>query len=197
MKQNIVLASTSPFRKNLMKRLEIDFKTDSPLADEEVLKTAFKGEGQKLCAHLAEQKAVSLKNVYANALIIGSDQSLFCDSKILGKGHNFEGAFKQLKFCSGKTAKLITSVYVHDSDGDDVAFENTTELHFKKLSDDEIAKYLKWDEPYKCAGSFKFESKGSFLFEKIECSDPSAIEGLPMMELTHLLKAKGVVFNFI
>jgi len=197
MKQEIVLASTSTFRKSLMKRLELEFTTDSPLADEEQLKVAFTGEDQDLCAHLAKEKACSLKHIYKNALIIGSDQSLFCDGKVLGKGHDFDGAFKQLKLCSGKTARLITSVYVHDSAGEDTAFENTTVLYFKKLSDDEITKYLKWDEPYKCAGSFKFESKGSFLFERIECSDPSAIEGLPMVELAHTLKSKGVVFDFI
>jgi MAF protein len=197
MKKQIVLASTSPFRKTLLKRLELPFKTTAPRVNEDDLKSKFKGADENLCAFLAQKKALSLKEDFKNALIIGSDQSLFCEDKILGKGHNFKGACEQLKFCSGKTTKLITSVYVHDTDGADHHFESVTTLYFKKLSEDSITKYLKWDEPYNCAGSFKFESKGSFLFEKIDCSDPSAIEGLPMMELTRLLVNKGVVLNFI
>lgn len=197
MKHNIVLASTSPFRKKLMERLELSFQTASPLADEDKLKETFKGQAEDLCAYLAEHKALSLKSEHQKSLIIGSDQSLFCEGKALGKGHDFQGAFKQLQFCRGKQAKLITSVYIHDTDGEDISFENQTDLYFKSLSDGAITKYLKWDEPYKCAGSFKFESKGSFLFEKINCSDPSAIEGLPMIELSHHLNAKGVDFDFI
>jgi len=197
MKKQIVLASTSPFRKTLMKKLEIPFQTASPLADENSLKNDFTGPDEQLCAFLAKKKALSLKGQFTNALVIGSDQSLYCEGQILGKGHDFDGAFKQLRFCSGKSAKLITSVYVHDTNGSDENFETVTSLHFKDLSDEAITKYLNWDEPYMCAGSFKFESKGSFLFEKIECSDPSSIEGLPMMELTLLLLNKGVTLNFI
>jgi len=197
MKHKIVLASTSPFRKNLMNKLEIDFESLAPEVNESNLKEDYKGPAKKLCSFLAKHKALSLKNQFSSTLVIGSDQSLFCDSKTLGKGKTFEGAFEQLKFCSGKQAELITSVYIHDTDGEDLAFENSTQLDFKVLTDDEITKYLKWDEPYGCAGSFKFESKGSFLFERIRCSDPSSIEGLPMMELVQRLKEKGVIFNFI
>jgi len=197
MKQKIILASTSPFRKTLLQRLELPFEVAAPKCNEEELKKAFDGEPEKLCAFLAKHKAMSLAKFFEKALIIGSDQSLYCEKKILGKGHNFDGALKQLKFCSGKTARLVTSVYIFDTNGEDVETENITKLHFKNLSDEEITKYLKWDKPYKCAGSFKFESKGSFLFEKIECTDPSAIEGLPMVELARLLKEKGAILDFI
>lgn len=196
MKPQIVLASTSPFRKRLMERLNIKFLSATPLCDEEALKKTYSGPVEGLCAYLAQAKSESLSHEYKNALIIGSDQSLFCDGRTLGKGHDFDGAFKQLKFCSSKTAKLITSVYIEDTSGESLSFENITTLHFKNLNDAEITNYLKWDEPYKCAGSFKFESKGSFLFEKIECTDPSAIEGLPMMDLAQKLKSKGVTFAF-
>lgn len=198
MTPKIVLASTSPFRKTLMESLEIPFEAEAPLFDEEPFKKSFKGETKELCAHLAKNKAVSLKENYKDALIIGSDQSLFCGSRVLGKGHNFKGALEQLNYCSGKPASLITSVYIHDtSGGGDIFFEDDTTLFFKDLDEEELTNYLKADEPYKCAGSFKFESRGHLLFEKIHCEDPSAIQGLPLMSLVMALGDKGVRPGFL
>lgn len=191
--KKIILASTSPFRKALMKSLEISFEAIAPLFDEEPFKKDFKGDKAELCAHLAKNKALSLAEENPNSIVIGSDQSLFCGSRILGKGHNFEGALDQLNYCSGKQANLITSVYIHDTSGDgDIFFENDTVLFFKDLDEEELSNYLKADEPYKCAGSFKFESRGHLLFEKIHCEDPSAIQGLPLMSLSMALAEKGV-----
>lgn len=174
-----------------MTSLSIPFETASPNCDEDALKNAFTGANKDLFMHLAKHKAESLKKDFSKALIIGSDQALLLSDEVIGKGKSFAGAFKQLKHMSGKTAVLVTAVFIVDTDGDDIGFEESTTLNFKNLSDDDITKYLELDEPYDCAGSFKIEKNGKSLFTSIDTKDETAIQGLPLIKLKKVLKDKG------
>ncbi len=192
MKQNLILGSTSPYRKALLESLNVEFKALKPLCDEDALKEAFTGSAKDLCMFLAKHKAKSLAEETPNSVIIGSDQALIFNNEALGKGKTFEGAFKQLSSLSGNTALLVTATYLHDSNGGDVFFECNTSLNFKTLSEDDITTYLHLDEPYDCAGSFKFEKSGQSLFTSVETDDPTAIEGLPLKQLLAELQKKGL-----
>ncbi len=192
MKKNLILGSTSPYRKALLESTNIPFQALKPLCDEDALKETFNGSAQNLCMFLAKHKAESLSTNNPNSLIIGSDQALIFNNEALGKGKSFEGSFKQLSSLSGRTALLVTATYIHDTNGEDVSFECNTSLNFKKLSEQEITNYLHLDEPYDCAGSFKFEKNGKTLFTSVDTEDPTAIEGLPLKKLINELQKKGL-----
>lgn len=179
----IILASQSPYRKKLLEKTKYSFVCMKPEVDEDLLKKAFTGSPEELCSYLAFKKAKSVAVKNNEALVIGSDQSLLLEGRHLGKGKTFEGSFHQLKSCSGKTASLITSVTLIKGDKES-QFEVITQLKFKPLSDEDIIWYLNKDKPFDCAGSFKMEESGAVLFEYADGSDPTAIEGLPLMKLT-------------
>ena len=179
----IILASQSPYRKKILEKTKYSFVCMKPEVDEDQLKSKFTGSPQKLCSYLAYEKANSIAKNNKEALVIGSDQSLLLGDEHLGKGKTFEGAFNQLKSCSGKTADLITSVAIIKGDKES-QFEVITKLKFKTLSDEDITWYLNKDKPFDCAGSFKMEESGAVLFESANCTDPTAIEGLPLMKLS-------------
>jgi MAF protein len=188
MSQKIILASTSPYRKMLMKKLDLPFECLSPLCNEESLKNTFKGSAKELCSFLAQEKALSLDSKLSDCIIIGSDQALIFDNRAVGKSGGFDQSYEQLKNLSGQTVDLITACFLRVQNGKDRSFECNAKMTFKKLSDEEIKNYLKMDEPYDCAGSFKYEENGHKLFEKVEVSDTTAIQGLPLNQLRSLLK---------
>lgn len=192
MNQKLVLASTSPYRKKLLEHLDVDFIATAPLCDEDKLKLSFSGSAYELCIHLAQKKAESLALDIQNSLIIGSDQALIFQDSALGKGKDFDGAFKQLSILSGKSALLVTATYILDQNGEDVFFECNTELNFKNLSEKDITHYLHLDKPYDCAGSFKFEENGKSLFTSVDTADETSIEGLPLVQLKKALTKKGI-----
>ncbi len=196
MKKNLILGSTSPYRKALLKSLNINFITQKPLCNENLLKHNFKGLSHELCMFLAKHKALSLSKNHPNSIIISSDQALIFNNIALGKGKDFNGSFKQLSSISGKSALLVTATYLHDTNGNDIFFECNTQLNFKKLSDNEITKYLLLDKPYDCAGSFKFEKNGQSLFTSIQTTDETSIKGLPLIQLLKELEKKGFKKSF-
>ena len=187
----IILASQSPYRKSLMSKTGYSFKSVSPLVDEEALKKSFNGQLKDLIQFLAYKKAESLTSTYPSGVIIGSDQALIFEKKLVGKGHSFEGSKKQLRAMSEKKVELITSVTILQSKKR-IDFYNSTWLQFKRLSDSLIDWYLNEDKPFDCAGSFKIESSGAVLFDYIECSDPTAVQGLPLMRLTKELEGLSI-----
>ncbi len=191
MKKILILASKSPYKKALLKSLNISFLTTKPLCDENLLKDNFKGPPHELCMFLAKHKALSLLKDHPNSIIIGADQALILNNTVLGKGKDFNGSFKQLSSVSGKSALLVTATYLHDTNGNDVFFECNTQLNFKKLSNKEITKYLLLDKPYDCAGSFKFEENGNSLFTSVQTTDKTSIKGLPLVQLLTELEKKG------
>ena len=192
---NIILASASPFRKAQLEKLNIKFKAEPPLINEDDFKSNFE-HPVKLCETLAFEKANSLLSKYPNHLIIGADQLVELDSKILGKPSTKENALKQLMQMSGKTHTLITSVCVLTKDSKK-EHTDITKLTMKSLKEKELQKYIDFDNPLNCAGSYKIECAGLSLFSKVESKDHSAIIGLPMISLIEFLRENKIDLEFI
>jgi MAF protein len=188
--KTLVLGSTSPFRKSILEKLNLSFECAKPNIDE----TALVGETpQTLVERLAVEKAKAVTDEFPNALIIGSDQVAVCDGEILGKPHNFENGVKQLTKFSNKAVTFYTGLCVYDSANDKtLSLVEPFIVHFNKLSQEEIENYLKAEQPYNCAGSFKSEGLGICLFEKLEGDDPNTLIGLPLIRLVGLLKQHGL-----
>lgn len=188
--KKLVLGSTSPFRKEILKKLNLPFECAKPNIDE----TAHDNESPvALVERLAIEKAQTVAKEFPNALIIGSDQVAMCDGDILGKPHNFENAVKQLQKFSNKAVTFYTGLCVYDSELDyTTALIEPFVVHFNDLSITEIENYLHAEQPYNCAGSFKSEGLGICLFKKLEGEDPNSLIGLPLIKLVALLKQHNV-----
>ena len=188
--RRIVLASSSSSRKALLSRLGLPFETATPDIDEQRLP----GESpREMVMRLSHEKALALAHSYADALIIGSDQCAVINKTILGKPGNFERAFTQLKQASGQVVVFHTGLCLLESNTlenqiDDITFE----VRFRNLSDQQISRYLNRDKPFHCAGSFKAESLGVALFERMQGRDPNALIGLPLIRLVSMLQQAGV-----
>ncbi|HEY9029965.1 MAG TPA: Maf family nucleotide pyrophosphatase [Kangiella sp.] len=189
-KDRIILASSSPYRKELLSRILEGFGTISPDIDE----TPFPDEEPiELVARLAQQKALAIAVSHPEALVIGSDQVCVLNNQIVGKPGTMDKAIEQLKACSGQTVTFYTSLCV--TTGQDASQETTvvaTKVHFRQLTDKEITAYLEKEQPLNCAGSFKCEGLGIVLFEAIESKDPTALIGLPLIALATRLREFGV-----
>jgi MAF protein len=185
----LILASTSPYRRALLERLQVDFACDSPDIDESPLA----GESvQDMVVRLAKFKAEAVAGKYPDALIIGSDQSAVLDGEILTKSGNFETAVKQLQKASGKRIVFQTGLcLLNTRTGHSQTACVPYTVVFKSLTQDMIEHYLKKEEPYNCAGSFKSEGLGITLFEKFEGEDPNALIGLPLIKLIEMLENEG------
>ncbi len=186
----LVLASTSPFRRELLARLQIPFDTASPDVEE----TALPGEPpEALVTRLAEAKARAVAKNQANALIIGSDQVATIDDRILGKPGGHEQAIEQLRAASGRRVTFYTGLALLNNASDRLQVScETFHCHFRRLSDTQIDHYLRREQPYNCAGSFKSEGLGIALFERLEGGDPNTLIGLPLIRLVEMLGAEGV-----
>ncbi len=188
--KTLVLGSTSPFRKSILEKLQLPFLCAKPNIDE----TAKDGESpQALVERLAIEKAKAVAEEHPKALIIGSDQVAVCEGEILGKPHNFDNAVIQLSKFSGKAITFYTGLCVFDSENDKaIALVEPFTVHFNHLTQSEIANYLKAEQPYNCAGSFKSEGLGICLFDKLAGDDPNTLIGLPLIRLVSLLKQQGL-----
>ena len=188
--QQLVLGSTSPFRRQLLEKLGLPFETASPETDE----TPLEGETPaQLVARLAEAKARAVAAHYPEALIIGSDQVAVNDGEILGKPHTHEVAMQQLRNASGKHVRFLTGLCLYNAASEKAQVEVVPfDVVFRELTDEMIDNYLKAEQPYNCAGSFKSEAMGIALFEKLEGEDPNTLIGLPLIRLVRMLEAEGV-----
>lgn len=186
----LVLGSTSPFRRELLARLQLPFETASPDIDE----SHRDGETpEQLVARLAESKARAVAADHPDALIIGSDQVSVNDGKILGKPGTPERAFEQLKNASGKTVTFYTGLCLYNSKTDRAQVEVVPfRVHFRQLADAQIRNYIDKEQPLNCAGSFKSEGLGICLFERLEGDDPATLIGLPLIRLSRMLENEGV-----
>ena len=190
--QNLILASSSSYRKALLERLQIPFTCVSPDLDE---RANHNESAQDQAIRLASEKAQAVAQVFPEATVIGSDQvAELCliDSKnhsprVLGKPGNHQRAAEQLSAQSGQLVKFYTAVTVLKGGVPRSALD-ITEVKFRHLNSVEIETYLKADTPYDCAGSFKAESLGVSLFESIKSDDPSALIGLPLIKLSQMLR---------
>jgi MAF protein len=188
--QRLVLGSTSPFRRSLLEKLGLRFDTARPDIDESPLP----GESPAtLVARLAEHKARAVAREYPDALIIGSDQVACVDGRIVGKPGSHAAAIEQLRAASGRSVVFETGLCLLDarSDSAQVLTEPFT-VHFRTLDDDQIARYLRRERPYDCAGSFKSEGYGITLFRALEGRDPNTLVGLPLIALVEMLANVGV-----
>ncbi|QTH63960.1 septum formation inhibitor Maf [Psychrosphaera ytuae] len=188
--RTLVLGSTSPFRKAILEKLNISFITDKPEIDE----TPLDGElPADLVARLAESKALKVAERHNNAIIIGSDQVAVFNDEILGKPHSHENAVNQLTKFSDQTVTFLTGLTVIDltrDDNDPLKLQTLVEpfnVKFKPLMSTEIENYLRTEQPYNCAGSFKSEALGICLFEKLQGDDPNSLVGLPLIKLVQML----------
>jgi septum formation protein len=185
----LILASTSKYRASLLNQLGWIFSTSAPEVNEDQFKSAiFSPEeiAQKLSQLKA--KAVYLKN--EGSCVIGSDQICYFQGEILGKPLSVTKAVDQLEKIQGKSHHLITAVTII-CPKKEITFFNETTLYMRPLSRDQIETYVHEDLPLDCAGSYKLESKGIKLFEKIEMTDHTSIIGLPLIQLTNSLLELG------
>lgn len=185
----LILASSSPYRRELLARLHLPFEWASPDIDEhrndDETATA-------LVKRLAREKAHALAGRYPAHLIIGSDQVAVLGEQILGKPHTFDKACEQLLAASGNHVTFLTGVALLNTQTgqcqvDCVPFS----VHMRELTLPRIERYLRTEQPYDCAGSFKCEGLGISLFEAIDNRDPSALIGLPLIALCRLLRKAG------
>lgn len=186
----LILASSSKYRRALLEKNGIPIMSQSPLVDEELLKSQLTAEGltpKAFALKLAEAKAKSVLEVHRDAIVIGGDQVCVFDGKITHKPLNRENNIALLKKKQGQIHYLFTCICIVSS-SQQVLFSDTTELHMKKLSDADIEKYVDLDQPFDCAGGYKYESHGHTLFEKVNTEDITAIEGLPLKQTLQILK---------
>jgi septum formation protein len=186
----LVLASTSPYRRELLSRLHLAFDVVAPNVDE----APQPGESAAdTAARLAQAKARAAVAAFPNALIIGSDQVAELDGERLEKPGSHERAVRQLSLLSGRSAAFHTAVaLLNAGSGRLHARVVSTQVRFRPLTTQQIEAYLRREQPYDCAGSAKSEGLGIALIEAIRGDDPTALIGLPLIALTDMLRAEGV-----
>ncbi len=186
----LILASTSPYRRTLLERLGLPFETAAPDTDESPLEN---DTPNALVRRLSEAKSRAIAAQFPNALVIGSDQVAVLNQQILGKPGNHENAVQQLRAASGKRVDFLTGLCLLNTRTQNCHVKVVPySVVFRALSDAQIEQYLLKDKPYNCAGSFKSEGLGISLFEKMEGDDPNALIGLPLIELTNMLALEGL-----
>jgi septum formation protein len=186
----LVLASTSPFRRELLARLGLPFQVAAPDCDE----TPRPGEApEALALRLSTDKARAVAGQFPDALIIGSDQVATCDGQIYGKPGDHANAVAQLQALRGKTVNFFTGLCLLDARTGATRLRGVpTRVTFRDLTDAEIEAYLRREPAYNCAGAAKSEGLGIALIARLEGSDPNALIGLPLIALCDLLRAAGV-----
>ena len=186
----LILGSTSRYRRELLERLRLPFTVESPGVDE----TPLADEGPAAMAQrLALAKAHAVARLHPDAVVIGSDQVADLDGAAIGKPGSHERAFEQLRSMSGRSVVFQTAVAVvcAASSFTDSALA-PVRVRFRTLSDAQIERYLRLEQPYDCAGSAKSEALGIALLESIESDDPTALIGLPLIRTCALLRAAGI-----
>lgn len=185
----LVLASTSPFRQQILTKLKLPFVSAKPDCDE----TPLIGESPiQLVMRLAEHKARSCF-LPEPSLVIGSDQVCVIDGQIIGKPLTMEKAVEQLSRQSGKAITFYTGLALFNNQTQKIqVVYDTFTVHFRTLSESMIRNYVVVERPLECAGSFKSEGLGIALFERLEGDDPNSLIGLPLIKLINLLEKEGV-----
>lgn len=186
----LLLASSSPYRRELLDRLRLPFVCASPDIDES---RRPQESATVLVKRLAREKAMALATQFPDHLIIGSDQVAVLGEQILGKPHTYERALQQLSDSSGKSVSFLTGLALYNSrtgqcQVDCVPFT----VHMRELDKARISRYLHAEQPYDCAGSFKAEGLGVSLFRSTEGADATSLIGLPLIRLVDMLAAEGV-----
>ncbi|MDD3354102.1 Maf family nucleotide pyrophosphatase [Zoogloea sp.] len=186
----LVLASTSAYRRELLKRFDLPFEIARPDLDESPLN----GESPRATAErLAVAKARAVASQFPDALIIGSDQVACMDEQRFGKPGTVERAIAQLQSMSGRTVIFHTALALLNTRTGSHQLENVpTEVRFRTLADDEIVRYVHKERPLDCAGSAKSEGLGITLLDALSGDDPNALVGLPLIALARMLRNEGI-----
>lgn len=188
--RRLILASTSPYRRELLGRLGLPFEVATPEVDESRLPAE---APETLVRRLSEAKAWAVAAHAGDALVVGSDQAAVIDGEILGKPGDRGRAIAQLTRASGRRVTFLTGLSLVDAtSGRTQTLCEPYHVHFRRLGADQIARYVDRDQPLNCAGSFKSEGYGITLFDRLEGDDPTALIGLPLIRLVALLAAEGV-----
>lgn len=189
MKQ-LILGSSSPFRRAILDKLQLNYSCHSPDIDESPLANE---PPEQLVARLSLQKAEKVAQEYSDALIIGSDQVAIINDEVLGKPGNHENATRQLSKLSGNKVTFLTALTLLNSETGNSQTEVVPfYVYFRELTPAMIENYLRAEQPYNCAGSFKSEALGIVLFDKLEGEDPNTLIGMPLIRLVRMLEAEGL-----
>ncbi len=190
MKQTIILASSSVYRRELLQKLQIQFSCvspkvdETPQADEKPHQTALR---------LSDEKARKVADEYPHALVIGCDQVAVLDNTVLGKPLNHQNATKQLQLMRGREVTFYSALCLLNAATGNMQSEVVpTLVKFRNYSDQTIENYLTKDQPYQCAGSAKSEGLGIVLIERMLGEDPNALVGLPLIKLITMFSNEGL-----
>ncbi len=191
----LILASTSPYRANQLKRMGLAFKSVAPKVDEDALKIQEQHLSAKdLSKFLATAKAKSLRADFMNQVIVGADQIAEFNGAAVGKPGTEDLAVTQLMTLQGKWHTLVTSMTLFYAE-QELSYTSTTKIKLHTLSESEARAYVRRDRPLDCAGSYKIECAGWSLISEIQSDDPSAIEGLGLIDLSKGLREFGFSLN--
>jgi septum formation protein len=190
MKQTLILASSSEYRRHLLQKLQIPFNSISPKIDE----TALEGEKPHQTAlRLAQEKAKKIGAEYPHALVIGCDQVATLDGEQLDKPMNHNNATKQLQMMRGREVTFHSALCLYNAATSNMQTDVVPYLvRFRQLTDEQIENYLNKEQPYQCAGSAKSEGLGIALMERMIGEDPNALIGLPLIKLITMLQNEGL-----
>lgn len=189
----LVLASTSPYRRQLLSRLGLPFEQAKPMVDE----TPLPGEAPlALSLRLAKAKAMALAQQFPQAWLIGSDQVAVCKGRLMGKPGTPQAALAQLQWQRGSITSFHTAVCLYRPElGESQVQIVSTDVHWldeTELSDAQLQRYIELESPLDCAGAAKSEGLGTVLIARMDTPDPTALIGLPMVALTSMLRAWGL-----
>jgi len=186
--QALILASSSAYRRALLERLRLPFEVARPATSEATVE----GElAPDRAIRLSLAKAQAVAAYHPGAVVIGSDQVASVGNSILDKPGTAQACQKQLAELSGSSARFHTGCAVLGARGERLVHLDTTTVRFRSLSPEEIARYVRLEEPFDCAGGFKAEALGIALFDSVESKDPTALIGLPLIWLAEALRNVG------
>lgn len=186
----LILASSSPFRRELLNKFQQEYQCISPDIDETPLKNETPAD---LSLRLSVEKAKAVAANLDNGLIIASDQVAEVDGNPLGKPHTKENAVKQLMSMSGKTVTFHTGLCLLNAEtGNQQSLVEPFYVTFRDITEEQASNYVDKEDVLKCAGSFKSEALGIALFEKLEGEDPNTLIGLPLIKLVRMLENEGL-----
>ena len=186
-RRRLILASTSRYRAEALRSLNLTFTAVDPQTDEQASEAEKPGA---LALRLAHSKAAAVAQNNPGCVVIGADQVGCCNGQVLHKPGNASGAIEQLSSCSGRIATFYTAVAIHDKT-QRLATVVPTELQFRQLSRRDIEHYVAAEPAFDCAGGFKIEGLGISLFESVSATDPSALIGLPLITTARFLRSLG------
>ncbi len=187
----IILASSSIYRQQLLQQIGLEFQAISPDIDEAIVQKDLSLKPIQIAELLAKQKAKKVADSHPESIVIGSDQVVEIDGKTIGKPGSREKNIELIKRLGGKTHLLITAVCISHQQAS-YAFTDQTRLTMRPLTDAEVTRYVDSDQAFNCAGGYRWEAAGITLFEKIETEDHTAILGLPLVRLVTVLRSLGI-----